>query len=135
MIIKSSVSVTVDDIKERALSLEEARLDAIAQQWARDIDTEVLMSVMGWNSIKVSEGRVYGARYHTAEPAIDGYGLTTGFVSGDWNDMLAWCVDTFGASASVWEATPVVNERWYANNSKFWFRHEADLTLFLLRWS
>jgi hypothetical protein len=50
--------------------------------------------------------------------------------------MEAWCKETFGASTgSIWSAWQEPGERWYANNSKFWFRDEADQTWFLLRWS
>lgn len=72
--------------------------------------------------IVVDEGRVSGARYYTAQP-------TSGF---DWSSMTEWMVETFGPTAhdGVW--TPGM--RWYANNAKFWFRNEADLVLFLLKW-
>jgi hypothetical protein len=90
---------------------------------AKDIDTEVLMSAMGWHELELNEGRVYGARYLTVHPSN----------SWHWNDMMAWMVDTFGPTAhdGVW--TPSM--RWYANNAKFWFRNEADQLLFVLRWS
>lgn len=100
-------------------------LNKAAQQMAKDIDDEVLMITMGWHEYKLelSEGRVYGARYLTVHP-------TNGW---HWNEMMEWMVTTFGPTAhdGVW--TPSM--RWYANNAKFWFRHEKDLTLFLLKWS
>ena len=94
-----------------------------AKQLAKDIDTEVLMSAMEWHELTLSEGRVYGARYLTVHPSN----------SWQWNEMMNWMIQTFGPSAhdGVW--TP--NMRWYANNAKFWFRNEKDLTMFLLRWS
>lgn len=78
--------------------------------------------------IKLSEGRVYGARYHCVEP-----------VGGDWKDMEKWCDETFGPHGGpVWgndpNKPPFPNERWYMNNSKFWFRTEKDRDWFLLRW-
>jgi hypothetical protein len=78
----------------------------------------------------LSEGRVYGARYHCVEP-----------VGGNWRMMEDWCIDTFGSSTgSIWaeevdKKTPQPGERWYANNRRFWFRNESDRTMFILRWS
>ncbi len=73
-------------------------------------------------TILVDEGRVYGARYYTAHP-------TTG---ANWNDMMTWMIDTFGPTSAdgVWSP----GYRWYANNARFWFRNQEDLTVFLLRW-
>ena len=50
--------------------------------------------------------------------------------------MMAWMIDTFGPSGTkdnpmVW--TP--DQRWYANNAKFWFRDKKDLEWFMLKWS
>jgi hypothetical protein len=77
----------------------------------------------------LSEGRVYGARYHCVEP-----------IGGNWREMEDWCINTYGSTTgSIWaqevdKTTPLVNERWYANNRKFWFRNEADRTMFVLKW-
>lgn len=78
--------------------------------------------------LSVGEGRVYGSRYHTVHPGPF-WEMSTDL----WNSMMEWNVDTFGPSPcdGVW--TP--NARWYANNAKFWFRNEKDLTMFILRWS
>ena len=105
------------------MNIEDDIINAAARQLAKDIDTEVLMSAMGWHELELNEGRVYGARYLTVHPSN----------SWHWNDMMAWMVDTFGPTAhdGVW--TPSM--RWYANNAKFWFRNEADQLLFVLRWS
>jgi hypothetical protein len=81
------------------------------------------------SDLKLSEGRVYGARYYCVEP-----------VGGHWRAMEDWCISAYGSSTgSIWaqevdKATPLVNERWYANNRKFWFRNEADRTMFVLKW-
>ena len=98
-------------------------VEAAAKQLAKDIDTEVLMSAMGWHNLKLDEGRVQGSRYLTVHPSN----------SGHWNEMMAWMVETFGPTAhdGVW--TP--NMRWYANNAKFWFRNQKDRDWFVLRWS
>ena len=106
-------------------SLHDDMLDRMGREIARDIDTEVLMSALGWHGYKldVSEGKIYGNKYLTVHPTN----------SGPWNEMMAWMVARFGPSASDGVWTP--NMRWYANNAKFWFRDPKDLTLFLLRWS
>ena len=98
-------------------------LNKAARQMAKDIDDELLMTTMGWHNLELKEGRIYGARYLTVHPSNGWH----------WNEMMEWMITTFGPTAhdGVW--TP--NMRWYANNAKFWFRNEKDLTLFLLRWS
>lgn len=78
------------------------------------------------SDIKLSEGRVYGARYYTAEP-----------VGGNWVDMEVWCMDTFGGPGDkIWgeEKAPEQAQRWYKNNRKFWFRDEKDRMIFVLKW-
>ena len=77
----------------------------------------------------LSEGTVYGSRYYCVEP----YG-------GSWMEMEKWVLKTYGESTgSIWaeekykhSAQP--GERWYGNNRKFWFRDEADRTMFILKW-
>lgn len=105
------------------MNIDEQVINNIARQMAKVIDNEVLMSAMGWHELEVNEGRVYGARYLTVHPSN----------GAKWNEMMAWMVETFGPTAhdGVW--TPSM--RWYANNAKFWFRNEKDLTMFLLKWS
>jgi len=76
--------------------------------------------------IKLSEGKVYGARYYTAEP-----------IGGNWQKMEAWCYQTFGDdSYPIWgeNTAPEPAQRWYKNNRKLWFRNEADRTMFVLKW-
>lgn len=72
----------------------------------------------------LSEGHVYGARYHCVEP-----------VGGNWLDMESWTTETYGTAGSVWNNEPLTPERWYMNDRKFWFRNERDRTLFIMRWS
>jgi hypothetical protein len=72
-------------------------------------------------------GSVYGMPYHQVTPIVS---------SGEWNEMVEWCLFTYGPSGTenkpgVW--TP--NERWYANNSKFLFKDKSDCEWFMLRWS
>ena len=77
--------------------------------------------------IKLSEGTVYGLKYQTAEP-----------IGGNWSEMELWCHEHLGETGSIWaetkNLTPEPNKRWYANNRKFWFRNQSDLTMFLLKW-
>jgi len=75
--------------------------------------------------LALSESRVSGSRYHTVDPNAnwDPY----------WHEMENWCIETFGPTPveGIWQP----GARWYMNNSKFWFRSEADLSWFLLRWA
>jgi hypothetical protein len=77
----------------------------------------------------LSHGTVFGSRYYTVEP-----------IGGDWRVMEKWARKTYGEVGSIWEKgepagnTPAPSARWYMNNRKFWFRNEADRTLFLLKW-
>ena len=96
------------------MNIEQEMLERAGNAMAKDIDTEVLMSAIGC---------VYGARYLTVHP-------TNGT---RWDDMTEWMVKTFGPSA--WNGVWTPDQRWYANNAKFWFRDEKDLTIFILRWS
>ena len=76
--------------------------------------------------IVLSEGKVYGARYYTAEP-----------IGGNWLEMEAWCYETFGDDTSpIWgeSKAPEPAQSWYKNARKFWFRNEKDRMLFVLKW-
>ena len=76
-----------------------------------------------------SEGQVYGARYWTVHPILQPvhYGDSV-----EWAAMMSWMVETFGPTAKDGVWTP--EQRWYANNAKFWFCNEQDMLLFLLKW-
>lgn len=86
---------------------------------------------VGLMEIICHEGRVFGSRYYTAGPKFDSPFLSID-IRKEWDNMMLWCVETFGPSPinGVW--TP--NARWYANNAKFWFRQKKDLEWFILRW-
>lgn len=105
------------------MNIQDDIINQAARQMAKDIDTEILMTAMDWKPFALSSGTVYGTKYLTVHP---GNGQA-------WNEMMAWMIEQFGPSAcdGVW--TP--NMRWYANNAKFWFRDERDLTMFILKWS
>ena len=77
----------------------------------------------------LGHGTVFGEQYYTVALPMGLY---------PWREMEEWCTETFGPSTgSIWTKSNIrtPNERWYQNNSKFWFRSEADRTWFLLRWS
>lgn len=78
------------------------------------------------SDLVLSEGIVYGARYHCVEP-----------IGGDWREMESWAIRTYGPVSSVWRADKWVSEpngRWYMNDRRFWFRNEADRTMFVMKW-
>lgn len=79
-------------------------------------------------SLTLSEGTVYGARYYCVEP-----------VGGNWPDMELWCHNIYGETSSIWSETknlaPEPLKRWYMNNRKFWFRDVKDRDWFILRWN
>jgi hypothetical protein len=106
-----------------ARSLQDDIIDGLANRMRQNIDDEVMMTAMGWTPYTISHGTIYGDKYLTVHPSN----------GSRWNEMMQWMVDAFGPSAvdGVW--TPKM--RWYANNSKFWFRDPKDLTMFILRWS
>ena len=81
--------------------------------------------------LELSDGRVFGARYYTVEPKVHWYS-PAGLVINMWREMEEWCIRTYGPTPvnGVWTA----GGRWYANNSKFWFREHKDLEWFLLKW-
>jgi hypothetical protein len=105
------------------MNLEDEIINQAARQMAHDIDTEVLMTAMNWKSFELSKGTVYGTEYSTVHPNN----------GSAWNEMMAWMIEQFGPSADNGVWTP--DQRWYANNAKFWFRDEKDLLVFVLKWS
>ena len=84
----------------------------------------------GWAAIRHiyynGTATVYGIPYHQLSPLVP---------AGEWFEMIDWCVSTFGPSGTetkpgVWS----IDERWYANNAKFFFKDKQDLEWFLLKW-
>lgn len=47
------------------------------------------------------------------------------------NDMRDWCNNAFGPKPYG----EYYGDRWMVSNTTFWFKHEKDRTMFLLRWS
>lgn len=77
----------------------------------------------------LSQGTVYGVQYHCVEPR----GIS-------WREMERWALDRFGKPGSIWDIrrpddiAPEPNSRYYMNDSKFWFKDQNDLLIFLMRW-
>ena len=107
-------------------------LDQFAKELQQSIDDDIMRTLFGENyELSISTGTVYDVQYHTAMPSWTP--SRHGWYNPEWNEMMEWCVKMFGPTAKDGVWTP--DERWYANNSKFWFRDEADLLMFVLRWS
>ena len=110
-------------------SIVEDMQDRAGKQIADDIDRQVLMS-LGYVFdfyLEYSNGTVFDQKYLTVAPMN---------AEGMWSDMMTWMVETFGPSGTpenpgCWSP----NQRWYANNAKFWFRDQKDRDWFVLRWS
>jgi len=79
----------------------------------------------------LNEGRISGKRYYTVKLIFNEYSFSD--TATTWRDVMDWCNKTFGTQPQDGIWTP--GARWYTNNSKFWFRDEQDLTVFMLRWS
>jgi hypothetical protein len=47
--------------------------------------------------------------------------------------VISWCVNAFGRWCEIYEPNPP--HRWYFQNGAMWFRDDADVELFLLRWA
>lgn len=74
--------------------------------------------------LRISTGTVFGAKFHTVEP-----------IGGNWLQMEAWAIETFGNPSKVWDTMDSGQVgRWYMNDRKFWFRNEQDLTMFIMKW-
>jgi hypothetical protein len=90
------------------------------ERLTRDLNSQPISDLI------LSEGRVYGARYYCVEP-----------VGGNWLEMEQWATQAYGPGGSVWHVETESYkpaDRWYANNRRFWFRYEADRTMFILKW-
>lgn len=85
----------------------------------------------GWAAIREiiydGIGNVYGLPYHQISPIVS---------SGEWNEMIAWLVGTYGPSGTKeMPGAFSINQRWYVNNARIFFKDKEDLEWFLLRWS
>ena len=71
-------------------------------------------------NIVLDESKIHGKRIYAARP-----------VGGSWLEMEAWCFERFGNAGSIWDQKI---HRWYMNDRTFFFRDEADRTMFVLKW-
>lgn len=93
----------------------------IVKNWAKTLE----QFTQGFR-LELSEGTVFGQKYYCVEPQ--------GWIWRDfeWKDMQEWCEATMDRTAKDGVWTP--DQRWYVNGGKFWFRDEADRTMFLMKW-
>ena len=120
------------------MDLQDQILTEIAKKMQEDIDNDILrgLGISLDFQLIYDTGTVYGKRYYTVAPIW--VPDRNGWHNDEWDQMMAWCVETFGPSKySIWgeNPTPDPMERWYANNAKFWFRDQRDRDWFTLRWS
>ena len=121
----------------RQVNIEQEILTIAAKKMSDQIDIDVLKALGVYKDLELacSIGTIYGLRYYTVEPKNLEWQETRAM----WEDMMLWCRNQFGETGSLWQETknltPEPNQRWYANDRKFWFRDEADRTMFILRWS
>jgi hypothetical protein len=113
-------------------NLVKEMLDKFAKELQKSIDDDIMRTLFGETyELNISTSTVSGTQYQTAMPSWNP--SRHGWHNPEWNEMIEWCVQMFGPTAKDGVWTP--GERWYANNAKFWFRDEADLLMFILRWS
>ena len=121
----------------RQVNIEQEILAIAARKMSDQIDIDVLKALGVYKDVELirSSGTVYGLRYYTVEPR----NLEWQETSSMWEDMMLWCFNQFGETGDLWRETknltPEPNQRWYANDRKFWFRNEEDLLMFVLRWA
>lgn len=98
------------------------------KSWSMDALNR-LKDDLGHYKLKVETGKIYGEDYYTVQPV----GWMNATENHKWNDMVGWCVETFGPTTDdgVWTAS----QRWYVNNARFWFKDVKDRDWFILRWS
>ena len=72
------------------------------------------------DEITLFESKLHGVKLHGAKP-----------VGGSWIEMEVWCIERFGSPGDIWNTTI---DRWYRNDRSFFFRDEADRTMFVLKW-
>ena len=119
------------------MNIEQEILAIASKKMSDQIDIDVLKALGVYKDVELirSSGTVYGLRYYTVEPR----NLEWQETSSMWEDMMLWCFNQFGETGDLWRETknltPEPNQRWYANDRKFWFRNEEDLLMFVLRWA
>jgi hypothetical protein len=113
-------------------TLEDDIISSIAKKMQEDIDRQLLQSLgVGGPEFQLvySTGKIFGQSYYTIQPM--GWAWQSDNIQ--WRNMVEWCVSSFGPTAADGVWTP--DQRWYVNNSKFWFKQAKDRDWFTLRWS
>lgn len=119
------------------MNLEQEILAIAGKKMAEQIDIDILKGLGVYMDVELvrSTGIVYGLHYYTVEPRNLEWQDTRNM----WEDMMLWCRNQFGETGDLWQERKSFaqepNQRWYANDRKFWFRNEEDLLMFVLRWS
>jgi len=119
------------------VNIEQEILARAGKKMADQIDIDVMKGLGVYKDVELvrSTGTVYSLRYHTVELRNLEWQDTRRM----WDDMMLWCQGQFGDTGSLWYETKNLvqqpHQRWYVNDRKFWFRDEADLLMFVLRWS
>ena len=74
--------------------------------------------------IKIGKQKIHGITFYTAEP-----------IGGIWKEMTSWVSKMCGSSINRRPtAKHIAKYRWFTNDHKFYFRNEADRTMFVLKW-
>jgi len=98
----------------------QAGKSTIVKDWAKTLE----QFTQGFR-LELSEGTIFGQKYYCVEPQ--------GWIWRDFEfkDMAEWCETTMGREPDT--ITP--NLRWYVSGGQFWFRDDADRTMFVMRWA
>lgn len=90
------------------------------------------MSLFDSYTLELETGKLFGQLYYVVIPI----GWAHYKEPVEWKDMVEWCVSILGPSGTkenpgVWSP----GQRWYVNGARFWFKYEADRTMFVIKFS
>ena len=108
----------------KGYSTKELRLFSAGRAVGKSYISKIYNMMKEDTALVCEEGKVFGKTYYVVHPRGIGH---------SWHNMTEWLIQTMGATNKQGAWYP--DERWYANNSRFWFRNETDRTMFLMRWS
>lgn len=80
--------------------------------------------------LTIEQKKWHGCKYTAVKPFLTSWSISEN--NDLWNEISQWCYDTYGKPGDPFTGDA---ERWYLNNSAYWFRTEEDLMMFMLRWS
>ena len=113
MIKKRSMAATRQFYNTNNSILTRQQISDLAERWINDINVKRLETGYADNQPKWP----YWVRPHN-------------YNESEWQAMGGWMTDTFGNCN--WHTETAL---WVGSDRKYWFRDEADRTLFLLKWS